>query len=115
MNKHSAEWKRAGATTLTEAAGLPTGPVSMEPYRSAEFFELERRQIFGRTWLIMGREEELPAPGDFVVKEVEVCGVSVLVTRTKDGRVQSFHNVCSHRGNLVVLEQSGCASRFVCR
>lgn len=115
MNNHSTDWKRPSSTTLTEAAGLPTGPVSMEPYRSAEFFEQERRQIFGRTWLMMGREEEIASPGDFVVKEVEVCGASVLVTRSKDGRVQSFHNVCSHRGNLVVLDQSGSASRFVCR
>lgn len=115
MNTHSANWKSPEQDTLTHAAGLNTGPVSMEPYRSVEFFEAERKRVFGRTWLMMGRVEEISSPGDFVVKQVEVCGASVLVTRAKSGRVQAFHNVCSHRGNLVVLDDSGTRSRFVCR
>lgn len=115
MNDHSTDWKNTERATLTEAAGLSTGPVPMEPYRSTDFFELERARVFGRTWLMMGRVEEIDNPGDFVVKDVEVCGASVLLTRAKDGRVQAFHNVCSHRGNLVVLDRSGRANRFLCR
>ena len=99
----------------TESAGLPLQPVPMEPYRSAEHYALEQDRIFRRSWLMLARVEELPAPGDFVRKEIEVCGVSVILTRVKDGSVRAFHNVCSHRGNQVVLEDSGKASRFLCR
>ncbi len=101
--------------TLTEAAGLDTGPVPMEPYRSPDFHERERERIFRRSWLMVCREEEIAKPGDYLLKEVEVCDASVLVTRSKSGAVHAFHNVCSHRGNQIVLDSGGNASRFVCR
>lgn len=106
---------RFGGKSLTEANGLSTGPVSMEPYRSPAFYELERERVFRRSWLMMCRVEELPKAGSYVLKQVEVCGASVLITRARDGAIRSFHNVCSHRGNQVVLDEAGTASRFVCR
>jgi phenylpropionate dioxygenase-like ring-hydroxylating dioxygenase large terminal subunit len=99
----------------TRTAGLSTDPVPMEPYRSREHYALEQERIFRRCWLMVGRVEEIPSAGDFVRKEIEVCGTSILIARAKDGSIRAFHNVCSHRGNLVVLEESGNASRFVCR
>lgn len=67
-------------SNFTQAAGLDTGPVSLEPYRSQKHFELEREKIFRRTWLIMGRTEDVPNVGDYIVKEVEICGASILIT-----------------------------------
>jgi phenylpropionate dioxygenase-like ring-hydroxylating dioxygenase large terminal subunit len=61
------------------------------------------------------REEEIPRAGDFVCREIEVCAASVIVVRDRDGTVRAFHNVCSHRGNQVVIEASGNARQFVCR
>lgn len=100
--------------TLTEQVGLGTGPVPLEPYRSAEFFELEKERIFRRAWLVIGRVEEIAERGDFFVKPVDPCGVSALVTHGKDGKIQAFHNSCSHRGSAVVPEASGNRSRFIC-
>jgi phenylpropionate dioxygenase-like ring-hydroxylating dioxygenase large terminal subunit len=102
-------------TTHTERAGLATAPVSMEPYRSPEFYALEQERIFRRAWLLLAREEEIGKVGDYVRKEVEVCNASVILTRAKDGKVRAFHNVCSHRGNQVVVAESGNASRLMCR
>ncbi len=92
---------------FTEAAGLGTEPVSMEPYRSAAYFELEKEKVFRRSWLIMGRIEDVANIGDYIVKEVEICGVSILITRGAGNVVRAFHNVCSHRGNQVVWEERG--------
>ena len=103
-----------GAESITLAEGLGTGPVSVESYRSPEFFERERTQVFMRAWLCMGRVEQLPEPGSYFVKPVEVCKASVLVTRDGSDRIQAFHNVCKHRGNLVALQESGKQSRFTC-
>jgi phenylpropionate dioxygenase-like ring-hydroxylating dioxygenase large terminal subunit len=101
---------------LTAAAGLSADPVSVEPYRSEEFYKLERERVFARSWLMLCREEEIPKPGDYVVKDIEVCGASVLVIRGKDGNIRAFHNVCSHRGNLLAWEKSGSAAPLlVCR
>lgn len=93
--------------TFTEAAGLDTGTVSLEPYRSQAHFDLEREAIFRRTWLIMGRIEDVPNAGDYIVKEVEICNASILITRQASGAVKAFHNVCSHRGNQVVWDTKG--------
>lgn len=94
-------------THFTQAAGLGTGPVSLESYRSQAYFDLERESIFRRTWLIMGRVEDVPNAGDYIVKEVEICGASILITRQASGAIKAFHNVCSHRGNQVVWDAKG--------
>ncbi|MGO8862610.1 MAG: aromatic ring-hydroxylating dioxygenase subunit alpha, partial [Acidimicrobiales bacterium] len=45
--------------------GLGTGPVSYADSISPEFFELEREAIFKRTWLQVGRVEQLPRQGSY--------------------------------------------------
>jgi phenylpropionate dioxygenase-like ring-hydroxylating dioxygenase large terminal subunit len=103
-------------SNFTEAAGLNFDPVPLEPYRSPEYFALERERIFARSWLIMGRVEDVPEVGDFIVKEVEICAASVLITHGNGGKIRAFHNVCSHRGNQVVWEEKGTrTTRFRCR
>jgi phenylpropionate dioxygenase-like ring-hydroxylating dioxygenase large terminal subunit len=109
------ESNRAETISRTESAGLSTAPVPMEPYRSPQHYAAEQERIFRRSWLMICRVEEVAAPGDFVRKEVEVCGASLLITHAKDGAIRAFHNVCSHRGNQVVLEPAGRANRFLCR
>ncbi|MGQ0620447.1 MAG: aromatic ring-hydroxylating oxygenase subunit alpha [Panacagrimonas sp.] len=100
---------------LTEPNGLGTGPIPIEPYISPEWFERERKQVFGRAWLCMGRVEQLPEPDTYIVKEIEICGVIALITRDKADRIRAFHNVCSHRANMLVHEPAGKGSRFVCK
>lgn len=102
-------------TSLTETAGLSTAPLTAESYRSASFYEREREQIFRRAWLMTGRVEEIAQPGDYVVKAIEAAEASVIVARTRDGRIRAFHNVCSHRQNQFMAPGKGNAGRFVCR
>ena len=56
----------------TQMPDMGTGPLPVEPYISAEFFEKEREKIFRRAWLEVARTEELPNAGDYVVREIEV-------------------------------------------
>jgi phenylpropionate dioxygenase-like ring-hydroxylating dioxygenase large terminal subunit len=83
---------------------LGTGPVSAEPCVSPAFYEREREIVFKRTWLMVGRDEELPNAGDYKVKRLDFASTSIILMRGKDGDVRGFHNVCSHRGNTVVTE-----------
>ena len=76
---------------------MGTGEVSTEPYYSEEYFELEREYLFKKVWIIACRLEQIPKAGDYMVKELPVCDTSVIVVRRKDGGVNAFHNVCSHR------------------
>jgi phenylpropionate dioxygenase-like ring-hydroxylating dioxygenase large terminal subunit len=93
-----------------------TGPVPIEPFISAEYFARERQTIFKRCWLNIGRVEQVPKPGDFFTKDLEVCDANVLVLRGRDGEVRAFHNVCQHRGNRLIWEPNGnCKSHISCR
>jgi glycine betaine catabolism A len=82
-------------------------------YHAGEVWELEKERIFFRTWIVVGRAEELPGPGDFVVRDV--ADEQILVVRGKDDRVRAFYNVCRHRGSLLCTEAEGTAKgAFVC-
>ena len=95
---------------------LGTGPLTTEPYISEEYFALERDRVFRRSWLNVGRVEEIPDAGDWFVRDIAICSASVLIVRGSDGVVRGFHNVCSHRGNTLVQEKRGsCRASFVCR
>ncbi len=75
-----------------------------DSYLSEEVYALERERIFAREWFCAGRAEELPAPGDWVTRDV--AGESVLIVRTRDGGLAAHHNVCRHRGSRLAPECS---------
>ena len=94
---------------------LDTGPVTNEPCVSLEYFELERERIFRRTWVNMGRVDDIPNSGDFFVRDFTVAKATLLFIRGKDGVVRGFHNVCSHRGiKLVTKEKGNCPGAVYC-
>ena len=64
---------------------LGTEPVSYDDSISPEHYELERDAIFGRTWLNVGRVEQLPKAGSFFTKELD-AGAHVGRRRARDGR-----------------------------
>ncbi len=98
-----------------EAAKLRgRGPVSARPYYDPEWWELERKAIFMRTWLHIGHVCEVPEPGSFIRREVEFARASLLIVRGKDGEIRSFHNVCTHRGTQLTQEAQGRRSQFFC-
>jgi Rieske 2Fe-2S family protein len=70
-------------------------------YLSAESFAREKERIFCREWMCVGREEEIPNPGDYLL--LDVAGESLLVVRSKDNRLYAHYNVCRHRGSQLVL------------
>lgn len=90
------------------------GPLPVEPYVSAEFFEREREAVFKRAWLQVARVEDLPNPGDYLVVDVEVLKSSVILVRGNDGLIRAFHNICTHRGNKVAIKEKGNARGFTC-
>ena len=105
----------------TQQAGLGTEPVSYEDSISPEFYELEREAVFKRSWLNVGRVEQLPRNGSYFTKELDVARTSVIVVRDMEGQIRAFHNICRHRGNKLVWndfpreETSGNCRQFVCK
>lgn len=83
-------------------------------YTSAEFFHKEWEGMWTKTWLLLGREAQLPNPKDW---QMEPVGPEeILMVRQDDMSVKAFYNVCQHRGNPLVSEARGhVRSRFVCK
>lgn len=82
-----------------------------EAYHDADWFLREQRSMFGRTWNFVGETRDLPAPGDFLTRDVG--GGPVVVLRDRDGTLRAFHNVCRHRG-AKLLDGSGQCNALVC-
>lgn len=92
---------------------LGTQPLSIGPMVSAEYFELEREKIFKKTWLNVGRVEDIPKRGDYMVRDLAILQTTLIVVRGDDDRIRAFHNVCRHRGNQVA-QGCGNAKGFSC-
>jgi phenylpropionate dioxygenase-like ring-hydroxylating dioxygenase large terminal subunit len=93
----------------------PRPTLAGSDYTSWEVYDQERERIWWGDWVCAGRAEELPNPGDYVVRDI--AGESVLITRNGDGQLRGFYNVCSHRGTKFVddLEGTGHVKKaFVC-
>ena len=80
-------------------------------YTSEEFFDFERKAIYGDAWLCVGRESQVPEPGDWYA--YEIADEPLLVVRDKQSQVRVLSAVCRHRG-MIVAEGSGNCARFTC-
>jgi len=92
---------------LAEAQTL-TGPW----YTDERVAELERQNVFGGTWQMVGRTAQLESPGDFIT--TEVAGEPIVIVRSADKSVRAFYNVCRHHAAAVVTQPCGNASIFRC-
>ena len=81
-------------------------------YTDAAIFELEMERIFGRAWLALGHESQVPEPGDYFT--TRMGREPVVVVRKDDGQVGVLVNRCAHRGSMVCAEGRGRVERFVC-
>jgi 3-phenylpropionate/trans-cinnamate dioxygenase alpha subunit len=87
--------------------------IKPEIFSDPALYQLEKQRVFGRSWLLLGHESQLPRPGSFL--RTFMGEESVLVTRDRSGRIRAHLNTCRHRGFQVCQEDRGTAHRFQCR
>jgi len=93
---------------------LGTDPVPAKYYYDPEWYELERKAVWMRSWLNVGHVCEIPERGSFIRRELEFARASILIVRGKDGEVRAFHNTCTHRGTQLTDEPCGKKNTFSC-
>ena len=81
-------------------------------YADPEIYEAERRRIFSRQWLWIGREADLAEPGAYLTSIP--AGFPLFVRRGEDGALRGFHNVCRHRASRLLTEPSGRCNTIEC-
>ena len=82
-------------------------------YTSPEMYELERRAIFSRKWLLITHKLRLLNTGDFL--RYSVAGFDFVLIKDRSGAINAFHNVCRHRAYPVVEKNEGSAKILACR
>lgn len=71
-----------------------------EYYRDPDIFRLEYDRVFARSWFFVGRSEAVEDPRGYL--SIEVVDQPIVVLRDREGVLRAFHNVCRHRGSLLV-------------
>ncbi|MGB0844053.1 MAG: aromatic ring-hydroxylating oxygenase subunit alpha, partial [Alphaproteobacteria bacterium] len=84
---------------IAKAQGLPNAC-----YTSEEYFEQEKKVLFRDSWACLGVAKDVPNLGDY--KPYDYVGIPLLMLRDEDGVVKVFHNICSHRG-MILVEEAG--------
>ncbi len=84
----------------------PRPTLTGSDYTSDAVYDEERERIWFRNWVCVGRAEEIPNPGDYLVRDI--VGESVFVVRNRDGELRGFYNVCAHRGTRLVDDAPAC-------
>ncbi|WP_068154627.1 SRPBCC family protein [Rhodococcus phenolicus] len=76
----------------TEHYGIDTAPMSYEDSISPEHHELEREAIFARSWLNVGRVEQLRNKERRYTQDIAVADTTVLVVEEVDGGISAFRS-----------------------
>src|SRR5213082_2589327 len=96
-----------------DSAPLPDASTIPAPwYVDDRIAELEAKTVFGKTWQMVGRVEQVEKPGQFVT--ANVAGEPILVVRGSDGVLRGFFNVCRHHAAAVMDAASGEAPHLRC-
>lgn len=82
-------------------------------YRSKNMYDLERRAVFSKRWLLVTHRLRFPNIGDWV--RYKEAGFEFFVVRDRQGEIKAFHNVCRHRAFPIVTEAQGTAKIFSCQ
>ena len=93
---------------IEKANGLPN-----VAYTSDEFLVREREQVLGTSWAGLSFASDLPKKG--YAKPVNFMGLPLVILRNKKDEIKVFHNVCSHRGMILVHEEMEVQGALRCK
>jgi choline monooxygenase len=79
-------------------------------YYAKAWFDREQDTFLGSRWALVATVEELVAEGDYVA--TTVGRAPLVVIRDGAGRLRAFHNLCRHRG-AVMLQGRGNVGRAI--
>jgi phenylpropionate dioxygenase-like ring-hydroxylating dioxygenase large terminal subunit len=82
---------------IEQAQGLPNAHY-LDPAVHLE----ERDALLFDEWAAIGVASDLPAPGD--ARPLDFLGLPLLLLRDREGQIRVFHNICRHRGMILVSE-----------
>jgi Rieske 2Fe-2S family protein len=98
-------------TPVATTVDAPTFLLDRAAYADPDWFRREQSDLFARTWALVGDAAAVRRPGDYLT--AAVGGVPLVVVVGEDGVRRAFHNMCRHRG-MVMLEGQGACRAIRC-
>ena len=82
-------------------------------YTDPAIFDLEMERIWGRSWIYIGHESQVPDAGSYVT--LQMGKMPVVMVRDRAGKVHVLYNRCGHKGAKLVDKPCGnTGGGFVC-
>src|SRR2546423_10854327 len=75
-------------------------------YTDETIFRRELEEFYYRSWMNLGREDQIARPGDFFTREIG--GGSLILGRGADGVGRGFFNALPHTGASLMEGTAGC-------
>ncbi len=94
---------------------LPLDHASTIPsswYTNQELYNLEIRAVFGNSWQLAGRLDQVTHKGQYIT--TDIAGEPIVVVRGNDDVLRGFFNVCRHHAAAVMTEPEGKAAQLRC-
>ncbi len=79
-------------------------------YYDPEIFDAEMEHIWGRAWIFIGHDSQVPNKGDFYT--TEIGHVPVVMVRGNNEEVHVLHNRCGHKGAKVAGKNVAMSQAF---
>ena len=80
-----------------------------EWYTDPDFYQLEMERVFQKSWIPIGRLDQVEGPGSYFTGDV--AGNPVVVARDKSGTLRAHHNVCRHKAAIVASQEDDTQHR----
>ncbi|KAH7214446.1 Rieske [2Fe-2S] iron-sulfur domain-containing protein [Fusarium oxysporum] len=104
-------WFSFGTTKEVEPQTTRALPASW--YRSSAMYELERRAIFSKKWIVVSHQARFAEVGDFL--RITQAGVTFFLIKDRQGEIRAHHNVCRHRAFPLVEQDAGRVNILSCK
>lgn len=74
-------------------------------YTDADVFDIEMERIWGRAWIFIGHESQIPEPGNYTTQSIG--RTPIVMVRDKDQGIHVLYNRCGHKGAKLVDKPCG--------
>ncbi|NYE24633.1 aromatic ring-hydroxylating dioxygenase subunit alpha [Pigmentiphaga litoralis] len=79
-------------------------------YTDPDIFALEMQRIYGKAWIYVGHDSQVPKTGDYLA--TRIGDQDVVMVRSQSGAVNVVYNRCPHKGAKLVGEGCGNTGKF---
>jgi phenylpropionate dioxygenase-like ring-hydroxylating dioxygenase large terminal subunit len=91
-------------STIAVSQLLRTDEVHQSIYTDPAIFDREMDMIFGKAWIYVGHDSQIPRAGDYIT--ARIGKQSVIMVRDKSGAIHVLYNRCPHKAAKLVPEGS---------